>query len=382
MKFKFLPLLLFVLLAGRSFVVAQQNTTAFNLRDLLGQAPTGQSLTEVLLALDTFQINEVFTLSTNEYEMNVYHQGYALIFNQNFILKEIQMYDSGNLYARYRGAFPVELDSGFNAKLEDFRGFKYIDYFEIDTFNKYIYYSRDKQKTSKVYFKDGYPELVKLYLSDSMLYVSDEAHKSDWGMRLIPDGKCVSGNCFNGNGRMEWPTSLVYEGEWESGIPHGEGHFEDSTGLSYTGEFKLGFLWGRGTLNVPGQYKYEGQLLYGKPAGQGKAFYTNGTKYEGNWVNGLMSGQGHFWFSEKFHYEGTFAGNQFNGQGILHSPEGYVKGSFKNGKPHGFCQQVVKRNHITLSGNWVNGKKEGEFDLFNPVTGSTKMQFKNDIEIQ
>ena len=78
----------------------------------------------------------------------------------------------------------------------------------------------------------------------------------------------------------------------------------------------------------------------------------------------------------------SFGNNQFYGQGKLVSPEGYVDGSFRNGKPHGYCKQVVNGSQTSLSGTWVNGKKEGDFELYSPISGSVTVQFENDIEMR
>ena len=94
-----------------------------------------------------------------------------------------------------------------------------------------------------------------------------------------------------------------------------------------------------------------------------------------------MEGYGKFYFSETYRYEGYLRANQFNGKGTLHTPEGYINGYFKDGKPHGYGTQVAQ-NKSTLKGKWVNGKKEGEFEAFTPDIGEYKIVFENDIEIR
>jgi len=346
---------------------------------MLGQIATYPPLTDLILSLDSGQLDEVFSLATNEYEMKSYEKGMSLIFSQNYILKEIQFYDSGYVYSRCEAKLPMGLS--FDMKYTDFKNYKY-DQFEVDTFNPYIYHGDLGVGHAKIYFKDNHIELVKFFTKDSFLSEQTTALRSEWGMRIIPGGSCLSGNCYQGEGEMKWPTSLHYKGDWESGIPHVVGSFSDSTGLAYSGGFKLGFLWGEGVLNIPGSVLYEGDFVLGRRMGYGNATFTNGTRYEGDWYRDLMHGQGHFWFSEKYHYKGQFVNNQFYGQGKLVSPEGYVDGWFKNGRPHGYCKQVVNGSQTTLSGTWVNGKKEGDFDLYSPLSGTITVRFENDIEIR
>lgn len=378
MKFRFIPLLFLCFFCVRLNANAQ-NKKYRPFEDMIGQSASYPPLAELLFKLDSGQTSETFTLSLNEYEIRSYENGVALIFNHNFVLKEIHLYDSGYLYTRYQDSLPGELM--FDMKYKDFTNFKYPDY-TADTFNTFVFNRKYKFFNAKVYFKAGHIELVKLIAKPDYIKQRDSELRPMWGMRIIPDGKCVSGNCFKGEGTMEWPGGLRYSGSWESGTPHGKGSFKDSTGLAYSGEFHLGFLWGNGKLNMPKQYEYEGQFILGKRAGFGTANYTNGTRYEGKWEEGLMQGSGHFWYSETYHYIGEMVNNQFNGSGKLYTPEGYIEGSFKNGKPHGYCEQVVLSSHTSLSGYWVDGKKEGTFALHNPVTGTTRLNFENNIQIE
>ncbi len=356
---------------------AQEEVSPYLL--MLGQIASYPPLMTLVSELDSGQVQETFSRVLNEYEIVSYDEGLKLVFNQNFVLKEVQFYDSGYLFKKAQRELPLDLD--FSMKLKDFEAYKYVN-FMVDSMNAFVYHYDTDIVHGKLYFKGGNIELVKFTVKDSFLNAQNLLLQKEWGMRLLPNGICTKGNCFNEVSQMTWPmTAMKYEGSWESGIPHQKGSFSDTTGLSYSGNFKLGFLWGEGVLNVPNSYLYEGDFVLGKRMGTGYARYSNGTWYEGDWYRDLMHGSGHFWFSETYHYQGEFRNNQFNGQGKLTSPKGYVEGSFKNGKPHGFCRQVVNGSQTELSGTWIDGKKQGEFELYNPLTGTTKMYFENDIEI-
>ena len=345
---------------------------------MVGQCITYPPLLDLYERINQEQVNESFLPSTGTYEVTSYAYGIKLLFNRNFVLREVQFYDSGYTFSRFQDTLPFGLS--FNQALKSYENFNYPD-FTKDTFNQYVYHADFDLVHVKKYFKSGKIEIVKIYASDTFMIGQDARLSKEWGMRLIPDGTCVSGDCFKGVGKMKWPTGLEYEGEWESGIPHGVGSFRDSSGIEYSGGFKLGFLWGEGKLKIPGQFTYSGDMVYGKRVGEGNATFANGTRYTGDWDRDQMHGVGHFWYSNSFHYKGKFARNQFNGKGRLTSPEGYVEGSFHNGKPHGYCEQVVVRSQTKLSGYWVNGKKQGKFSLYNPVQGTTTLNFKDDKEI-
>ncbi|MBO6515627.1 MAG: hypothetical protein JJ975_03660 [Bacteroidia bacterium] len=377
MKFRFIPIFIIVLAFGLLDASGQNKRRPYEF--MIGQPPTYPPLADWLMKLDSGQIDESFNSALNEYEIRSYEEGVALLFNHNFMLKEIQFYDSGHLYSRFSDTMPADVH--FNLNIKDFENYGNLSY-KVDTFNKFVYHRSSYNLRLKLYFKDKHVELVKITGKDSFLGARDSLIRTQWGMRIIPDGNCVFGNCFKGEGMMQWASSLTYRGNWESGTPNGDGSFSDTTGLLYKGGFKLGFLWGDAELHVPKQYVYNGNFLFGKKVGHGEITYANGTRYEGNWINDLMNGDGHFWYSDSYHYKGQFFNNQFQGIGILYSPEGYVEGSFKDNKPHGYCKQVVTRSHTTLSGVWVEGKKEGEFQLYNPVSGTTTLQFKNDQQVQ
>lgn len=360
--------------------ICSANTTAIgnDFINLIGQSVANPMLAKLVTDIEFGQHNASFDRNTNIYELNAYDRGITLFFNQNFILSSIHFYDSGYLYKKFKGELPLNLQLQMNQSYFEERFSNFIP----DSLNPFIYNGSFVNGDAKVYFKAKHVELIKIIGNPSYIASRDKEEASNWGMRVIPDGKCAKGNCFTGFGRMEWPTSLVYEGNWEYGISHKDGQLFDSMGFNYTGGFKLGFLWGEGRISVPNQYTYKGQFLFGKKHGKGEIRYANGSHYNGEWIADLMEGKGHYYFSANYHYQGDFKNNQFNGQGILHTPDGYIQCGFKDGKPHGKGKQEATKTQSTLSGTWVNGKKEGTFDAYSPLLGNYQVIFENDIEIR
>ena len=101
------------------------------------------------------------------------------------------------------------------------------------------------------------------------------------GPRFKEYTKCISGNCVNGKGTLEyyhelWNYSKI---SWD--------FFPDK---KYVGEFKDGKYDGLGVLVIdnPGDgadEKYEGEWKEGKKNGFGKQWRNNKLEYAGEWVN-------------------------------------------------------------------------------------------------
>lgn len=343
-------------------------------------APETQKLLDTLYTGD---VKEEYQPSSGTYLMQSFEYGIALDFNKNLILKEIRFYDSGYLFQKC----PFKLPLYHKLRIHHDRFVERFINYDPDANNDFLYRGRFENGTVKVYFKDRHSELIVLRYTQDALERVDRESMAYWGFRVIPDGKCLTTPfegtpCYEGMSEMVWPDrKLRLKANFEYGVPHGEGSFEDTTGLSYKGSFKLGFLWGKGVLKVPGQYEYTGEFLMGKRNGQGIARYANGTRYAGHWLNDQMHGTGTFWYSENYVYTGQFSKDEIKGKGKLNTPEGSITGSFRKGRPHGFAEQYVKSSQTTLSGNYVDGKKEGEFTLKSPFYGVKKLYFKNDKEI-
>jgi len=84
------------------------------------------------------------------------------------------------------------------------------------------------------------------------------------GVLYALDGKCVSGNCINGEGTMEYQIpNTKYIGQWKDGKRHGQG-----------------------TMTYPDGGKYTGQWKNDKRDGKGKMSYYKGDTYSGEWKEG------------------------------------------------------------------------------------------------
>jgi len=104
----------------------------------------------------------------------------------------------------------------------------------------------------------------------------------------------------------------------------------------------------------------EGDFKDGEREGKGNKYYMNGNKlYEGEYKKDTANGKGiQYYENGEKKYEGELKEGDFNGKGIFYQNHG--------------GRQIEK-----YDGNFVNGKKEGEFQVTTIVTST----FRNDRRI-
>ena len=342
---------------------------------LLGQALNSDAVQEFINELGTEPV-ESFLPYRRVYKLSYPASGVELEFNTDMSLYQISFYDSGHTFGSYTGDLPYGAFWGIDSvQLQAEQG----DMAPHPT-NPFIKYYQAEDQLTTCYFRNGRLEHLKMTATLSLLSRTAASSLALWGMRLLPDGKAISGNLLDGDGIMDWGAAR-YEGEWMYGLPHGVGVYTDTFGNTYAGEFKLGFFWGSGSyISKTYAYRYDGYYLMGRMHGQGLIDYGQGRTYNGDWSRDRMHGVGQYTINANYFYQGEMRNNAFNGQGVLTTPDGYVKGQFKNGKPHGYCEQYAAQSQQTLSGYWVNGLKQGEFNL-NAFGYDQKVLFKDDQEV-
>jgi hypothetical protein len=234
------------------------------------------------------------------------------------------------------------------------------------------------------YFLDGKLNHIKITATAKIINENLSTITAAAGIRLIGNGIKEEGNVMDGEGTMSWgPDIAKYKGDWLYGLPHGRGQYVDSFGNKYEGEFKLGFFWGQGTLSSPPSgFIYSGEFAMSRKHGEGRIEYrAKQVIYQGDWVQDLMHGDGAYAIGARYIYRGEVDKNVFTGKGRVETPDGYVDGRFKNGKPHGMCVQGTKDGLTTVKGNFSNGKKNGVFEI-ESLGNVRKTVYKNDIEIK
>ena len=172
-------------------------------------------------------------------------------------------------------------------------------------------------------------------------------------------GQCKSGNCINGNGKMDFGW-CVYEGAFINGKTEGVGTMKYND-YTYAGNFKNGVENGDGIITytdgrkenvhyVNGQ-KMEAPIKFAvneyKPLnpqdpncisgdcinGYGTYVWSSGNKYTGNWKNSKREGQGSANFANGEKFSGTWHNNeQSEGNYIFSSGATYTGTYTSDGK--------------------------------------------------
>ena len=112
---------------------------------------------------------------------------------------------------------------------------------------------------------------------------------------LIPNltfgsGKCIVGDCVNGEGTMTYPDGSKYKGEWKNGSFNGQGTFTLTDEWQYEGEWKDGERHGTGTMIYPGG-KYVGEFKEGERHGKGIEKHIYGREMESFWLPDNYAGK-------------------------------------------------------------------------------------------
>lgn len=197
---------------------------------------------------------------------------------------------------------------------------------------------------------------------DDLALIMYEAYYLDLGASyllssLIDDG-CVSGDCSEGYGTLQFSSGARYEGSFSNGQYNGYGIYTWSNGEVYAGQWKNDKRHGEGTRYLPnGEYgtcKYADDKLVGGFAqwtynngdtyygvlsadfnriGYGEYTFAGGGTYEGSWKSNVREGLGTMKYSNGDLYIGEWSDDSPNGLGMLIHPNGKIDaGSWSYGK--------------------------------------------------
>lgn len=347
-------------------------------QSFLGKTYNSMAVTSLLQTFKTDSAVESFLPYQKAYHIDYPQDGIYMDFNSDISLYRIALFDSGYSYNSYKNELPFEVQWGMTLPEVE----KKTGALDFDELNLYIRTLITEDFAINFYFLDGKLNHIKLTATQKRLTDLALETYNNTGIRLLPEGRVLSGNVVDGTGTMMWGNgAATYQGEWSYGLPHGKGQYIDSFGNKYDGEFKLGFFWGQARFfSETYKYSYTGEFVMGKKHNKGRITYANKTAYDGQWFQDNMHGYGTYFAGKNYVYQGMMQNNAFNGKGALQTPQGIITGTFKNGKPHGICTQQTLDGLQSVKGNYVNGKKNGKFTININGTIST-IEYENDIEI-
>lgn len=361
-----------------TFCITTLNVNAQAPELLLGLPYNSQEVTQLVSSFNNKKPTESFLPFQQIYKQDYFEDGIAMEFNSDISLYRIKLYDSGYTYQAYKKSLPKDVSWGMN--LDQVQ--KKTGLLEFEPTNQYIGILPIQDYVIQFYFENG--RLYHIVCTASMPLLERKIDEliAGTGLRLLPNGTPTEGNVIDGIGTMRWgKAAAMYKGEWAYGLPHGKGQYIDSLGNQYEGEFKLGFFWGEGIYKSKSEkYIYSGTHVMSKRHFIGKIVYGDKNAYEGVWVQDKMQGEGKYYVGVNYLYEGTMKNNAFNGKGILTTPDGTISGSFKNGKPHGYCEQKSTDGQQWAKGNFTNGKKNGTFTI-SSNGNEREANYEDDIEI-
>lgn len=169
-------------------------------------------------------------------------------------------------------------------------------------------------------------------------------------------------DCYSGNGSAVMDNDCVYNGQFQSGMPHGIGIFEWPNGVSYEGDFVKGTMTGKGVYKWPDGSFYEGHVDHGLRHGLGIFTCSTDQVYEGEWKNGKRHGKGRLYYnsSKTCVYEGYWVNGLRHYYGIMKYSSGNMyEGEWVKDKKHGKGVMTWSAQNEVYLGEWVNDLADG-----------------------
>lgn len=217
---------------------------------------------------------------------------------------------------------------------------------------------------------------------------------------VAPKYICISGNCIDGKGKLDYGKNQIYEGDFKNGMCEGTGIFIAENRVTYKGQFSKNLYHGKGLItfsdgrtyegdwkndkkNGEGIYKFASSAVYighfenDSRSGFGKMTYESGDVYEGNWIDDKRNGKGVMHYKSGDFYDGDWKNDLMLGQGIYKfaSSEVYI-GNFENDKFNGFGK-FTHQNGTAYEGNWKDGLRDGIHKEYVPNNSSNNSSNNN-----
>jgi hypothetical protein len=208
---------------------------------------------------------------------------------------------------------------------------------------------------------------------------------------------CLTGNCSNGFGKIQYANGDTYEGEFYDDKREGFGIYIWKAGGKYIGESFQNTFQGFGVMTFADGTKYVGDFKDGEFEGEGEKTYTNGTIQKGLFGKGKYLGKISY-YNKPIGTTGCLNGDCDNGYGMHYSQSnnrffGFFTnskrdrfgayywedgtrwvGQFKDGLLTGYGTYFFITGEKYV-GNFVDSKRNGWGINYDPFTGVKKIGF-------
>ena len=129
---------------------------------------------------------------------------------------------------------------------------------------------------------------------------------------------------------------------------------------------------------------FKGELQDNKPKDIGYLKHKSIGEFEGSFYGDFHKGKGQIKYNDGSSYKGEWENYKRQKEGVLTYPNcDRYEGEFKDDLYNGVGKLFVYGEKIYYKGTWINGKKEGIFELYNDKDEFIrKKRFKNDVLVK
>ena len=239
--------------------------------------------------------------------------------------------------------------------------------------NLYKIYGKFNFKKYEKKNQEKYTISLGLYQNNSgNLFYEGEWHKGKMhgkGKLFFSDGRYYEGflknGKINGRGVLRLANGDIFDGEFYKGVAKGPGTLIKKNGTKIMGCWENDYLEGFVTEILPDGGEFKGEYMRGVKHGKGCLRYSSGDVLEANFVNGVLEGEGFFKSAiSGIEFRGYFYKGQKRGKGMFRLKDGRrFEGMYIDDLRNGEGRLILNEKE-SLTGNWLNGKKNGRF-LYN-----------------
>lgn len=217
-------------------------------------------------------------------------------------------------------------------------------------------------------------------LRERCMHLGNDAPISNTAKQIIEKICSENGPIFFQKNCKIYPNGDFYIGDRKDGLAHGRGVMCYSNDSTYYGGWVNGKWNGNGTLRLQDGGFLSGHFMNGELDGQGES-HLKSCFWKGTWRQGKLHGFGKGTiYDGAFVYEGQWEDGEAHGWGIAHGKEYMYIGEWEDGRPNGYGKGVFS-NGEGVEGYWVDGVvQDEESRIFSWLNGGWDALFSDRVE--